>query len=134
MWNGVTARFVVETLHDRRPVGSVVLYDVDERDGHGYFAIFGDEGPGSGITVIEGTGLLIDYAFRMWPLRKLYSEVHQANLHHFGSATHSLFDVEGHLRGHSYYDGRHWDLYILALHRDKWEIERRRWFEAAETT
>ena len=121
VWGAVGANFIVIDVASRDALGLVVLHNIDSRNGNAHISILstqlGDAGPG----VIEGLALLIDYAFRLWPLRKLYAEVAEPNLHNFRSAIDVVFKVEGHLEGHYFFDGEHWDQFILALTREHWD-------------
>ena len=79
---------------------------------------------GSGLVTI-GTGLLIDHAFDLWNLRKIYFEVPEYNLDQLGGLA-KLTVEEGRLRDHEEMHGRHWDHFIYALYQERWpEISQR---------
>ncbi len=124
IWNGVAATFIVEQLPDGQPVGVVVIYNLDARNGHAAISLASDRSPAGAISVMEGAALAIDFAFRLWPLHKLYAEVLEPNLARFRAATRSLFVVEGRFRGHVWYDDQRWDKYTLALSRARWDVAR----------
>jgi hypothetical protein len=49
-------------------------------------------------------------------------EVTEFNYSQFASGQGRLFDIEGRLRNHVFFAGRHWDQLILAIDREKWSI------------
>jgi len=71
---------------------------------------------------IEALGLFINYLFDTFPLRKLYGEVPGFNLESFVSARGRIFREEGRQRDHEWMFGRYWDLVIVAVWRDDWEV------------
>lgn len=128
IWNGVAATFIVEQLPEARPVGVVIIYNLDTRNGHAAISLASDRTRAGGLTVMEGAALVIDYAFRIWPLHKLYAEVLESNLPQFRAATRSLFAVEARLGGDVWYDDQRWDKFILALYRERWDQARAGYF------
>lgn len=121
VWGAVAANFLVMESSSRMPLGLVVLHNLDSRNGNAHVSVVSTRHDDSGLGVMEGLALLIDYAFKLWPLRKLYAEVAEPNLRHFRSAVDVVFEVEGHLKGHYFFDGQHWDQYILSLTREHWD-------------
>jgi hypothetical protein len=63
----------------------------------------------------------VRHLFRTFPLNKIYMEVPGFNWPQVQSGQGSLFHVEGVLRDHEYYAGRHWDKYVCALYPDDFE-------------
>jgi len=62
--------------------------------------------------------------------RRSISETPEFNLHQFQSAIDvGLFQEEGRLKGHRFYDGNYWDYLILAVYRTEAEefLERNPW-------
>lgn len=129
LWNGVYAQFVVHERLTGRRCGLVGLSNVslDSHRGHG-FAI-GDV-PGSPL-VVEGFGLLCEWAFHDVGLERIFLETIEFNLSTFGSLGQAA-TVEGRLRNYEFWRGRYWDLFILSLtpasfdERFATQLERRR--------
>lgn len=128
LWDGVYSQYIiVERSEQARPVGFVMLYDVDLVHGWGYLgaARFMDGVMGSALF-IEGFAAFLDLSFKLAPLRKVYFEVPEYNLDTFQSAIGPLLEVEGVLREHRFFASQLWDVHVLAIRRDNWEeyIER----------
>jgi RimJ/RimL family protein N-acetyltransferase len=123
------AFLMVESKVDGRPLGSVAAYGCDHRDGHAKIAAIAAPTEPSGGPFIEAPGLLIDFLFAAYPLRKLYGEVLASNLRQFGSTP---YREEGRLREHSWVNGCYEDMIIVALYRDDWNqgaARRAEWLE-----
>lgn len=116
LWNEVLVQFVV-CDPDQQPIGHVVIYAPDLRDGHASAAIimeprYLDTGVG-----MEAMALLLDYAFAGWDFRKIYLEASEITYRSFESGRDRYFEVEGCLKEHLYAHGRHWNQYLLAFYR-----------------
>ena len=127
LWSGVLVQFVVDRLDAERaaPIGLVVAYGADLRNGHCALAVVVHQefwGLGWHLEAVE---MLIDYLFVNFPFRKLYAEVLEPNLARFGVLAGGLFTVEGRLREHEFADGRWVDHVSLALYRDTWAFRKR---------
>jgi RimJ/RimL family protein N-acetyltransferase len=86
------------------------------------FATTGIEGLRAARYSFEAFGLAIEYLFKGWPFRKIYLEVADYNLNQFGSILRRFAREEGRLRDHLYLDRRWWDLVLIAIWRDDWEM------------
>lgn len=118
LWNGVLCQFVIVERQAGAPVGTVICYNADLHHGVGFVA-------GAVVTAVresglgvEGFDLFFNYLFRTYDLRKIYLEIPEYNVAQMGIVGSSLFCEEGRLRSHTYYDGRHWDRFVVALYRD----------------
>ena len=112
----VLVQFVVRATDSGEPAGLVVAYAADLAQGHAYVAAaFAPGRSGTGLAADIGA-VFIRYLFHTFPLRKLYLEVPGFNWPQLRSAAGRLFHVEGVLRGHDYYAGRHWDRYLCAIY------------------
>jgi RimJ/RimL family protein N-acetyltransferase len=106
-------------------IGQALLYNIDQRNGHLYVAVaVAPDGIGRGIGR-EALGVLIGYAFAVWPVRKIYAEVPgftfsgvEPNL--TGAPVMDLFAVEGRLRSHLYANGEYHDMYLIGFDRQRW--------------
>ncbi len=112
LWHGVYAQFIVHERLTGRRCGLVGLSNVslESHRGHG-FAI-GDV-PGSPL-VVEGFGLMCEWAFHDVGLERIFLETIEFNLSTFGSLGDAA-TVEGRLRNYEFWRGRYWDLFILSL-------------------
>jgi RimJ/RimL family protein N-acetyltransferase len=116
LWSGVLVQFIVTARKSQVPIGLVVAYNADQRDGHAYFAVLMSkeaERSGYGIAAAE---LFIHYLFNTWPFRKLYAEIPEYNLPVLGNRMGALLKEEGRLKGHFYCDGQWWDQITVAIY------------------
>lgn len=122
LWESVLAQFVVEGARDDAgPLGLVALTSPNFRDGFAYVSALGlPERRGLG-RIAEGVLLAVHYGFSLWPFRKLYMEASEESLAAFASGLGRLFEEEGRLRGHVFWNGRYQDVAILAVYRELWE-------------
>jgi RimJ/RimL family protein N-acetyltransferase len=106
-------------------IGQALIYNIDQRNGHLYVAVaVAPEGIGHGIGR-EALGVLIGYAFAVWPVRKVYAEVPGFTFAGVepdvtGAPVQDLFAVEGRLRSHLYVDGDYHDMYLIGFDRQHW--------------
>lgn len=119
-WDGL-CQFAVERRRTGEPIGFATLFAADMRHGFASAAVLVAPHARRWAEGLEGFALLVDYAFRTWPLRKVYSEVLDESYAQFRSGADRFFTVEGCKRAHQFADGRYQDLYTLAIHRDTWE-------------
>lgn len=125
LWNSVLAQFMVVRVSDRRPVGLVIAYRPSFQDGYAHLGAVAIERSRSPLMMF-GCALFLDYVFTCWNLHKLYFELPEWNLKQFESALRKYCKLEGRLREHLYYDGRHWDELVLAIYRQDWSEQRER--------
>jgi hypothetical protein len=121
-WADVLAQFLVVENEREHPVGWVCLFRANFQDGHANLSVarFADQRTRSPLVVL-GLALFLQYTFTCWNFRKLYLSVPEYNLSQFESAVGRYVQIEGCLRDHSYFDGRYWDHFTLALYRRDWE-------------
>lgn len=121
LWNQVLLQFVVRRIEDNLPVGHVVAYGDELSLRHTYIgAVFHPSSVGTGLAA-QAVSLFARHLFHTFPLHKIYMEIPGFNWPQLQSGQGSLFRVEGVLRDHEYYAGRHWDKYICALYPDDFE-------------
>ncbi|WP_269724384.1 phosphopantetheine-binding protein [Pseudofrankia inefficax] len=114
---GALSQFVVVVAPNGEPVGTVSCYNADLHRGIAFLAAaFVPEHVAGGVPM-TAVGMFLRYLFQVWDLRKIYMEVPDFNYTQIASGAGKYFEVEGHLREHSYYDGRYWDEYMLAIYR-----------------
>ena len=121
LWDGVLAQFAVRSASKDRFLGYVNIHDADLMNGTAKLAgIATQETRGTGLLV-DGFAILLNYAFRTFPIRKIYAEVNEFNLDQIASSVGTLLLEEGRLVDHVYSSERYWDRYILAISRDHWK-------------
>jgi len=127
LWAGVVAQFVVERRATGQPLGLVSCYAADARNRIAHLAVLFDPDADTGRRWrIEGVLLFVNYLFEAFDLRKLYAEVPAFNLDEIRSGIGRLFEEEGRLIDHEYLGGRYWDMHLLALHRERFLVQRHR--------
>ena len=126
LWQSVLVQHVVVSRKEPTPLGLALAYRPSFQDGHVYIATEAFRPVPRSPLMIFGSALFIEYVFRCWNFHKLYFEVAEYNMPQFESGIGRLFEVEGRLRDHFWYDGRRWDQYHLALYRETWERESQR--------
>lgn len=136
LWHGVIAQYLVvpnvKLAARREPIGLVSAFDLNGADSHGHVAALKFDSRGPSPLLMMGFALFINKVFTCWDLRKLYMEVAEWNYAQFASGRSRYFDIEGRLKGHYFYGGQHWDQFILAIHKEKWEHESIPLIRAAE--
>ncbi|MCB8983947.1 MAG: GNAT family N-acetyltransferase [Ardenticatenaceae bacterium] len=68
----------------------------------------------------EAVHLLLDYAFRLRNMRRVYLRVHGRNQRAIHAYTACGFVTEGRLRDHVWSDGAYDDLLLMGVLRDEW--------------
>jgi RimJ/RimL family protein N-acetyltransferase/acyl carrier protein len=120
MWSGVLAQFAIETSAGK-PIGLVQAFKADFRHGYAFLAILLEPSLRKRGWPLEAPILFLNYVFTNWSFRKLYAESLEFNLVQFSSAIGEMFEQEGCLRDHEFYDGRYWDMHVLSISRDTWD-------------
>ena len=106
-------------------IGQAVIYNIDLRNGHLYVAVvISPEGISRGIGR-ESLGVLIRYAFAVYPVRKVYAEVpgftfSGVELGMSDAPVNDLFAI-GRLREHLFVDGEYHDMYFIGFDRAHWK-------------
>lgn len=112
--------FAIEV--DGKLIGGCGLYHIDENSRHAELGIaIGDKdhwGRGYGR---EAVGLLLDYAFRLRNLRRVWLEVHAENERGIRAYRACGFVEEGRQREHMWLAGRYVDNVIMGVMREEWE-------------
>jgi RimJ/RimL family protein N-acetyltransferase len=121
LWSGVLAQFLVETPEPRKRAGLVVAYNADLANGTVYLGVLIDNAHHRKVWPLEGVMLFVDYLFQNWTFRKVYAETTEFSAAHFSSGAKTLFEEEGRLREHQYFQGRYWDYIYYSLTRKRWE-------------
>lgn len=122
IWSNTSAAFLVnaDDGSDTEPVlvGLLQIHSLDLRSKHAHISyVVSKEHRLSGWT-IEAVILATNYAFSMWPLRKLYLQTRASNLEQFASAAGRVMTEEARLRDHLIAGDSHEDLVQFAITRD----------------
>jgi RimJ/RimL family protein N-acetyltransferase len=77
----------------------------------------------SGI-VRDATALTTNFAFSMWRIRKVYFHVTRSGVESlaFGEEHTAMVREEAVLRDHVFFHGCTWDVTVLAIHREDWNV------------
>ncbi|MCF7815701.1 MAG: GNAT family N-acetyltransferase [Candidatus Pacebacteria bacterium] len=114
---------VVAIVVDDKPIGTMGLHGIDHRQGHATTgALIGekdcwDKGYGS-----EAKMLLLEFAFNVLNLRKVYSNVIAFNERSHAYSLKCGYKEEGRLKDHHYAQGKYWDQIWLSVYRNDWEL------------
>jgi len=112
--------FAIEA--DGECIGTCGLFNIDWTARHAELGIgIGDKeywGRGYGR---ETVGLLLDYAFRLRNLRRVWLEVHSANERAMRAYRSCGFVGEGRMREHVWLGGRYVDNVIMGVMQKEWE-------------
>jgi RimJ/RimL family protein N-acetyltransferase len=121
LWEGVLVQFIVEHRETRQRIGRVLAYEANDRHGWCHFAIVMDPSLNRMGWTLEALALFLNYLFKTWNFRKLYAETPEYVYDDFASGAGSSFHVEGRLGRHEWFQGRYWDLLLLAMYREDFE-------------
>ncbi len=100
--------------------GVVSAYQADLRHGHAHIRTASWPDPVSQQRTYEGWYRLVDHLFEAYPFHKLYAEVLDHQLSQISSGAGRVFEVEGTLRGHVFWDAGYLDLHVLGISRSRW--------------
>lgn len=119
-----THRFAIDV--DGRLIGTCLLQNVDERVGRAELGItIGDKaswGHGYGREAIR---ILLDYAFRLANLRRVWLQTHAENERAIRAYRAVGFVEEGRLREHLWLAGQYVDVVILGILRSEFDNQHR---------
>ena len=117
LWHGVLVQFLVERVDSGERLGLVAAYGENARDGHCHLAaLFRAD---TCVWPLEALVLFVNFLFEEFGFNKLYADVVEYNLDAFGSAVGRWMECEGVLKEHEFHGGRRWDVYLLALWRER---------------
>lgn len=118
--------FIVKENKLGRPIGFVLGYSLNQWDGWMFVAAYVEEpfrlrGHGG-----EASLLGIDFAFRHFPLRMIYTEIYEFAQPVLRLCEATGFEQVGFQPEHFWHDDQFWGLYRMSLTRDAWEKHRER--------
>jgi RimJ/RimL family protein N-acetyltransferase len=123
---GFATSFTVWLMETGERIGQALIYNIDLRNGHLHLGVAVTPDNISRGLGRESLGVLIGYAFAVYPVRKLYAEgpgftFSGVELGVTDAPVMDLFAVEGRLRDHLYVDGEYHDLYLVSFARRHWK-------------
>jgi RimJ/RimL family protein N-acetyltransferase len=121
LFAGVLAQFAVVDHADLYMHGLVSAYNHRPEVGSCYLAIQRSGNVrGTGGEMISATGLMLDYLFRTFNLRRVYFEVPEYNAYLVEGLLGGLLTQEAELSEHFWHDERFWSLLICYTDRARW--------------
>lgn len=133
--NNVLVQFIIERNGPPpAQLGLIMAYRPDFQNGTVYIAMVVEPQPGllNRGWPIEAAVLFVDYVFMLWNFRKLYMETTDFSLPAFASGLNGILEQEGCLKQHEFYNDHYWDLYVLALYRQRWQVVKDEWRQRLE--
>jgi RimJ/RimL family protein N-acetyltransferase len=121
LYQQVDAQFVVIRRDGGDRIGLVQLFGYQHRDGVGQLSAFFDPPAHRAGWPLEAMFVFANYCFISWPIRKLYLESPEPVFETYASGSPSLFEVEGRLKNHEFYEGEFVDRVIAAIYRETWQ-------------
>lgn len=131
-WSSTLAQFLVIKRPSNKPIGVTAVHQANFQDGFAYMSAAHFEPSQPSPAMMIGLAIFLNYVFACWDFRKLYMEVPEYNYDQFSSVVTQYGQLEGRLRDHLYFNGRHWDLLTLAIYRDHWQSVGARAVRAAQ--
>lgn len=113
--------FGIETLEDKRLIGSIGLHDISQHSGTATTGtVIGEPEYWGGGYGTDAKMVLLDYAFNVLNLRKIRSRVYNFNGRSLAYAAKCGYVEEGRLIQDYWKNGGYVDTVLLAVFRDKW--------------
>lgn len=110
--------YVIEDTKTRSLVGFVYSYDFRASDGHCMICVYvKPQYRNIGIGALCGLRFLHEL-FRDYSMRKIYLSIYDYNRQSLLSNLHAGFVEEGCYKAYRFYDGKYWDMHVLAITRD----------------
>ncbi len=101
------------------PIGFIYSYNYNINNQTLYTAIYIKEKFRKS-TIGASAGIIFyNYIFKIKPLRKIYCTVYEYNKQSLKLLETAGFEQEGILKKHRYIDGKYYDMFIMALSREK---------------
>lgn len=117
---GVAARFLVQPRGLDTAVGFTELVKLSQA-GHVEAGVHIEPGQDPAVQA-DTAALIVNFAFSMWRVRKVYFRTARTSLDHLGfdGANAGLAHREAIIGEHLFFQGRLWDEYIFSVSRDDW--------------
>lgn len=115
---------VVETKTTRQRIGFALAHNLDQWNGHMSVALFVEEAFRRRGHAGEAALLCIDGLFRLFPIRKIYTEAYAFSEDAYRLLSALGFSEAGRMKEHYWYETQFWDLILMELTRDDWKQRR----------
>ncbi len=102
-------------------IGLLSAYNARLAHGTLYIAFLRADATRSPYAMFEAMFHFIEHVFRTWNVRKVYAEMPEFNYRPLLGSSAELFQLEGNLTGHSFFNGTFHDELLLALKPDSWK-------------
>lgn len=110
--------YILEDIEKHRVAGFVYSYDFRISDGHCMICVYVmAEYRNLGVGAMCSLQFL-DELFRDYPMRKIYLSIYDYNRQSLQSNLHAGFREEGCFKEYRYFNGKYWDMHILAIDRN----------------
>ena len=120
LWREVLCQFAVADVATNQVRGLVVAYRPDFRNGHVWFGALIDSEQERSLTV-EAIPMFLRHVFKCFPMRKIYWEAAAYVVEQYAFGAERIFEVEGRLKDHFYWDGKYHDWIYMSLSRERWD-------------
>lgn len=107
--------FVITDLNGK-PLGFVYTTQYHPWDHHLYMTIYVEKSARKSFAAAQAGILAIDYLFKFFDLKKIYTMVYDYNFDSLRFQKHGGFVEEGLLKQHRYYNGEYHDVHLLAMY------------------
>lgn len=122
--SGESIQFIIEAIKEKKPIGTIFIKNIDNKNNKGEFGIFiGDyqfRGLGYGTMA---TKMIVNYAFTHLCLNKIYLHVienNQAGIHSYKKAG---FKIEGVHKQDYKRNGVYFNVVYMSILKEEWEVE-----------
>lgn len=112
--------FVVERRETGEPIGLVLSYLADMTNRHARIAVVARPEYVESGRLMGPSALLINHLFEACGMRKVYLESVGFNYDSIRSGEGVYWHEEACLKEHEYFNGRRWDVHVLAIEADEW--------------
>lgn len=113
---GQVIQYIIETVEDHRPIGSVYLRDIDLANNCAEYGIFiGEEDARNQGIGTETARLFVKYGFEVLGLHRIYLRLISGNAPAYHAYQKAGFVQEGIFRDMVWLDGRYQDIVFMAV-------------------
>ncbi|MEW6680507.1 MAG: GNAT family protein [bacterium] len=124
--------FIIET-ENGSPIGYLSLWNIRWKDRNAYLElVIGEKEYWNKIYGANVYLLILEYAFNVLNLHKIYGEVVEYNKRHIRLIENGGAKKEGVLKEHIFKDGKYYDMYIYGFFKRDYEKTKNRWIKRAK--
>ena len=126
MWDDISKKInytyhqfmIIMNVKKQIPVGFIYSYDYNIKDNYLYLAVCLEDNARNSVIGAEAGMIFLNYLFKNYPIRKIYCTVYEYNKMCMSFLKNAGFKPEGILKEHRYFDGKYYDMNILAFYRE----------------